>query len=69
MSERTAATVCMVDGDYDMNNLFGSGREHRPLQLRLGTMMAVVVGIATLLGVLRLLGPNGFWTVISRILT
>jgi hypothetical protein len=41
-----------------MNARFGSGRNSRPFQLRLRTTMAVVVGIAALLGVLRLLGPD-----------
>jgi hypothetical protein len=46
------------DNEYDMNARFGSGRSSRPFQLRLRTMMVVVIGIATLLGVLRLLGPD-----------
>ncbi len=46
------------DNEHDMNARFGSGRLSRPFQLRLRTMMVVVIGIATLLGVLRLLGPD-----------
>jgi hypothetical protein len=41
-----------------MNARFGSGRKSRPFQFRLRTTMVAVVGIAALLGVLRLLGPD-----------
>lgn len=41
-----------------MNSPVSEGRSGRPFQLRLGTVMVVVIGIATLLGVLRLLGPG-----------
>jgi hypothetical protein len=41
-----------------MNARFGSALKSRPFQFRLRTMIVVVVGIAALLGVLRLLGPD-----------
>ena len=41
-----------------MSTRSGSDRKSRPFQLRLRTMTVVVAGIATLLGVLRLLGPG-----------
>jgi len=41
-----------------MNARSGSGRKSRQFQFRLRTTMLVVVGIAALLGVLRLLGPD-----------
>jgi hypothetical protein len=41
-----------------MNSPLSESRSGRPFQLRLGTVMVVVICIATLLGVLRLLGPG-----------
>lgn len=41
-----------------MNAPLGNGRNDRPFQFRLRTMMAAVVGIAAPLGILRLLGPD-----------
>ncbi|WP_435018664.1 hypothetical protein TA3x_000648 [Tundrisphaera sp. TA3] len=41
-----------------MNSPLGADRSGRPFQLRLGTVMIVIIGIATLLGVVRRLGPG-----------
>jgi hypothetical protein len=41
-----------------MDTLIGIGRDNRPFQFRLRTMIAVVAGIAVLLGVLQLLGRD-----------